>query len=92
MRHTNGVRLVHAGVNPSTNRRITTMNAKQRLPILTKANMSNGDFDALAHELSAFVSNIIFEKNLARDVELTRDEIDKLKTEPGNGICRVGTI
>ncbi|KAK3253116.1 hypothetical protein CYMTET_37617 [Cymbomonas tetramitiformis] len=41
--------------------------------------MSNGDFIALAHELSAFVSNIVFHKNVNRDVELTRDEIDKLK-------------
>ncbi|KAK3239960.1 hypothetical protein CYMTET_50150 [Cymbomonas tetramitiformis] len=56
------------------------MNSKSKsLPVLTKDNMSNGDLIALANELSAFVSNIVFDKNVDRDVELTRDEIDKLK-------------
>ncbi|KAK3283607.1 hypothetical protein CYMTET_8695 [Cymbomonas tetramitiformis] len=41
--------------------------------------MSNGDFTNLAHELSAFVSNLVFEKNASRDDELTRAEINKLK-------------
>ncbi|KAK3258819.1 hypothetical protein CYMTET_32150 [Cymbomonas tetramitiformis] len=41
--------------------------------------MSNGDFTDLANELSAFVSNLVFEKNANRDDELTRAEINKLK-------------
>ncbi|KAK3245036.1 hypothetical protein CYMTET_45378 [Cymbomonas tetramitiformis] len=49
------------------------------LPVLTKDNMSSGDFTALANELSAFVSNLVFDKNANRDVELTRGEINKLK-------------
>ncbi|KAK3288585.1 hypothetical protein CYMTET_3950 [Cymbomonas tetramitiformis] len=49
------------------------------LPVITKGNMSNGDFTDLANELSAFLSNLVFEKNTNRDVELTRDEVNKLK-------------
>ncbi|KAK3263086.1 hypothetical protein CYMTET_28089 [Cymbomonas tetramitiformis] len=56
------------------------MNSKSKsLPVLTKDNMSNGDFIALANELSAFFSNLVFDENANRDVELTRGEIDKLK-------------